>query len=147
MPVDLNAPVDALITFLKTLPGLADEADGTKHVHKGVPASIPARLTVYVLPPSFGVPDTRTNVYAIQGSIIVDFCYRVEGATAGATEVAETALLTAVGAFIPAMKMPANRDLGALPTTPDETVPYQQIASQEFRVMRFRLAVTQSHNF
>jgi hypothetical protein len=138
--VDLNQPIDALITLLKTLDGLADEADGTKHVHKGVPASLPTRLSVYVALGDIAIREHATQIQSVTATYAVNFGYRVEGATAGATATAETALLAAVADFIFALALPANRSLGGVArnvgsaATTSGRPEYAIIAGSEFRV-------------
>lgn len=154
MALDLNAPLDRLIVLLKTITGLADDADGAVHVHKGVPPSFPTRLTAYVALADF--PETNERATQIQGVIAdyaVGFGYRVSGAEAAA----ETALCAAVLAFLVLMKQATNRTLdpgtGALVNEArllsqgSSRPQYILVASQETRLVEVLVRTIQQQTY
>jgi hypothetical protein len=152
--LDLNAPLDRLIVLLKTITGLADDADGTVHVHKGVPPSFPTRLTAYVALADFPATNERaTQLQAVTADYAVGFGYRVGGDEAAA----ETAMCTAALAFLLLMKQATNRTLdpgtGALV---DDTrlvsggsgrPSYQPVAGQEFRLIEVLVRTVQRQTY
>lgn len=146
MALDLNLGADAILVLLKTLPGLADEA-GVLHVHKGVPASLPARLSAYVALADLLIVDRVTQIQSVSPVYAVNFGYRVEANTTGASAAAETALLTTVGLFVTAMAQPVNRPLGAVASLSGSRPEYQVVAGSEFRVFAMTLTVAQSLQF
>lgn len=146
MAVDLNAGADAIIALLKTFTGLADEA-GTIHVHKGVPASLPARLSVYVALADLQIVEKATQLQSVNPTYAVNFGYRVEANTTGASATAETALMTAVVEFVQAMRLPANRPLGSVSSVSGSAPQYQIVAGSEFRVFGLLVTSSQSQTF
>ena len=151
--LDFNSAIDAIITLLKTLPGLADEAGGVKHVHKGVPASLPTRLAVYVALADMLISEKVTQRQDVAGVFAVNFGYRVDANSAGAVTSAETALISAVEDFLEAMRLPANRTLGGVVTNAALTSltasrpEYQIVAGQEYRVYGLLVTSGQSQNY
>lgn len=153
MPLDFNAAIDQIIVLLESLPGLADEAGGVTHVHKGVPASLPTRLSVYVALADMLIREKVTQRQDVSAVFAVNFGYRVDANSAGAVSLAETALISAVEDFLEVMRLPANRTLGAVVTNAALTSltasrpEYQIVAGQEFRVFGLLVTAGQSQGY
>jgi hypothetical protein len=152
--MDLNAPLDQLIVLLKTITGLVNDADGTAHVRKGEPESYPTRLMAYVA--LAGFPETEERATQIQGITAyyaIGFGYRVAGAEAEA----ETALCTAVLAFLQLMVQGTNRRLnnGTVDLVDDARLvsqgnagpQYALLAGQDNRLVLALVRTTQRQQF
>lgn len=79
MALDFAAPMTALVTLLKTIPGLENDVDGTEYVTVGVPDSVEADVRAFVcfIGPRLNAKATRLE--QVEAGYYVEFNWKVGG--------------------------------------------------------------------
>jgi len=136
---DLAAPMTYLVTQLKTLAGLADDATGARVV-VGVPPSFDARTSAFVAIVPRRLADKTTQSRQIDAAYLVGFGYRTTDASAATLAAAETAVATYVGSLVSLLSQATHRTLGETVASTEIEFPgpdapqYQLVVGQEHRL-------------
>jgi len=154
MAIDFASPMASLVTILKAIPGLENDADGTAYVTVGVPESLSARTSAYVALADVALADRATQLAAVTVGYLVAFGYAVEGDQTAA----EAALAAYLAVFVAKMLAPNGRRLGGLQVNGGDvearldfalagTPQYEPHAGQEFRVFPCNVRITMYTTF
>lgn len=158
MPLDFNAPLDRIIVLIKSISGYADDADGTAHVYKGVPGSLPTRASAYAAVVDPNPREKANQLQTIEIGYFVVFGYRIDPATEIVSlAAAETTLCAGLSGWADLMKRPTNRVLnnGTADLVRDarwESVSalspqYMPLAGQEHRIVALLVRTQQDQTY